>query len=72
MRDRVLQRIIDRVGSQKLVADQLHVSQQSVSWWLKNGVPAKHVPALVKLDARYGGTTRPQQLRPDIYVELRA
>ena len=72
MRKKSLQRIIDRVGGQPAVARELDVAQQTVSWWLNNHVPAKWVPALVKLDAKHGGNTRPNQIRPDIYVELRA
>lgn len=69
MRKKALKRIIDRVGSQRAMARELRVSQQIVSWWLNNHVPAKWVPKLVKLDAKYGGDTRPNQIRPDIYIE---
>lgn len=70
MKQAALQKIIERVGGQKAVADELRVSQQTVSWWLQNGVPAKHVPALVVLDKKHGGLTKPQQLNP--IFELRA
>lgn len=72
MRKKVLQQIIDRVGGQQVLANECGVSQQTVSWWLANGVPAKWVRPVLKIDTKYGGTTRPEKLRPDIFGELRA
>lgn len=71
MKQDALQRIIERVGSQKKVAEELGVYQQTISWWLKNGnVPAKRVQKLLEIDRKYGGKTKPSQLNP--VFELRA
>jgi DNA-binding transcriptional regulator YdaS (Cro superfamily) len=66
-----LQRIIDRAGGQKPLADKLDVAQQTISWWLKNGVPAKWVREVIRIDRELGGRTKPNHLRPDIFGELR-
>jgi DNA-binding transcriptional regulator YdaS (Cro superfamily) len=59
-----LLKIIKFVGSQKKLADQLGIKQQSVSDWLSRGIPPRRVPQLVKL---MNGKISPQELRPDIY-----
>lgn len=70
MKLKSLQKIIDRVGGQKAVAEEMCVDQRTVSWWLNHGVPAKHVPGLVKLDQKHGGSTKPHQLNR-LFDELR-
>ena len=47
-----IQAVVRIAGSQQAVANACGVTQQNVSWWLKQG----HVPArwLVPLEAQYG------------------
>lgn len=76
MQNKYLQQIIGRVGSQERLADELtklrgrKITQQGISWWFKNGIPAAWVPYLIKVDQRYGGNTAPKQLSP-VFAELR-
>lgn len=59
-----LQRAIGKAGSQKALAEQVEVSQQAISKWLKNGgvVPAE---TAVKIERATGVTRR--ELRPDLF-----
>ncbi len=59
-----LQRVIDLKGSQGAVAAVVGSKQQSVGYWLKEGLPADHV---LKIAADVDYKVTPHELRPDLY-----
>lgn len=59
-----LQRIIDIKGSQTALAAVVGARQQSVGYWLKEGLPGEHV---LKIAADVNYVITPHQLRPDLY-----
>lgn len=59
-----LQKIIELKGSQAAMAAVVGQRQQSVGYWLKNGLPAEHV-LTISADVKFEVT--PHQLRPDLY-----
>jgi DNA-binding transcriptional regulator YdaS (Cro superfamily) len=59
-----LQKVIDLKGSQAAVAAIVGAKQQSVGYWLTNGLPADHVIPIAR-DTSWQIT--PHQLRPDLY-----
>lgn len=62
-----LSRAIEIVGSQKILAEKLGVTQQIISYWLKhNKFPAEHVSDAEKAT---GGIITRHQLRPDLFGE---
>lgn len=52
--------------SQGKLAAALGVSQSAVSQWVKKGVPAERVPALVRESQ---GRVTAHELRPDLYPQ---
>lgn len=52
--------------SQGRLASSLGISQSAISQWVKRGVPAERVPAVVR--ATKGAVTA-HELRPDLYPE---
>jgi len=66
--NKVLSKIVTKVGSVSEVARQLGVSRQSVSGWLNSHRPisAKAVKQLVALS---DGEVTEEQLRPDVFYE---
>jgi len=66
--NKVLLKIVEKVGSISEVAKLVGVSRQSVSMWLNNHRPisAKAVKQLVALS---DGEVTEEQLRPDVFYE---
>lgn len=59
-----MQRVIDIKKSQAAVAAVVGARQQSVGYWLKEGLPGEHV---LRISADIGYAVTPHQLRPDLY-----
>lgn len=59
-----LQRIIEIKKSQGAVAAIVGARQQSVGYWLKEGLPSEHV---IKIAAAVDFQVTPHELRPDLY-----
>lgn len=63
MKNKLLE-AIEICGGQRKLANKLNVTQQAVSKWLHNVVPASHVVSIEKATERK--VTR-YDLRPDLY-----
>ena len=59
-----LTQVIALVGSHTTLAKTIGVSRQSISAWLRRGVPARHV---IALERATGGKVTRYDLRPDLY-----
>lgn len=59
-----LEKVTKLLGSQKMIAKVLGISQQAVSDWRSNAIPGRHVIALEKAT---GGKITRYELRPDLY-----
>lgn len=62
-----LENAITNAGSMQALADRLGVTKGAVSQWKLSGrqVPAKHCQAI---EAMTGGTSRCEDLRPDVFA----
>lgn len=56
--------VIEKCGGCSEVARAFGISRQAVSKWGKNQVPAHWVPKLSKISG-----VRPEEIRPDVFVE---
>jgi DNA-binding transcriptional regulator YdaS (Cro superfamily) len=61
---KALERAIAILGSQRQLADHCGTRQQTVSKWLKNGVPPIKV---ISIERAVNGAVTRYDLRPDIY-----
>lgn len=69
MSTEALKRAVEKIGSQKGLADRLGVTQSVVWYWLeksKRGCPGEYV---LKIEEATGGVVSRHDLRPDLYPE---
>ena len=65
-RKKLIQAAVDRAGSQKKLADAIGLSQQGVSWLLRNAARVSAETAIA-IDRFTKGEVPKEKLRPDIF-----